>query len=219
MGGGRLLGGESASISRSLEIVSEVVPIPTTSNRILKRVTFPLMDADGAGGARIDCESWAVPKVLSMVLVPVKELPSNQGRPPWSNSNANRILGFQDRVTSKPLIFEGPPCTYTISAVNPPPLKVQQELPLVNCGLSETNGKSCVPNRNWSGEPAQEQLESSVGMPAFPDANEPSGPKYPVAFCIASLLPYPQSIPRSPPAEISCATAGAVESPNVPLTS
>ena len=49
----RLLGVTFGSITKSFEIVRPVLPIPTTSKRILKRVTLPEIVAVGAGGERI----------------------------------------------------------------------------------------------------------------------------------------------------------------------
>ena len=108
-------------MTRSLEIVRPVLPIPTTSKRILKSVTLPAIVAVGAGGDRIAWESSALPAVLSITLVGVKLLPPAKGRPPWSNSTPLRIFVFQETVMSKPLITVVEFWTNTTSAVNPPP--------------------------------------------------------------------------------------------------
>ena len=129
-------------MTRSLEIVRPVLPIPTTSKRILKRVTLPEIVAVGAGGERIAWESSALPAVLSMVLVGVKLLPPAKGRPPWSNSTADRIFVFQETVISKPLITVVEFWINTTSAVKPPPREgaAQQPGPIATVGLSETRG-------------------------------------------------------------------------------
>ena len=78
----KLLGVTFGSITKSLEIVSPVLPMPITSKRILKRVTLPGSVATGAGGDRMACESSALPRVLSMMLVALKLLAPKKGRPP-----------------------------------------------------------------------------------------------------------------------------------------
>ena len=65
-----------------MEIVRPVLPIPTTSKRIRKRVMSPERVAVGDGGERIAWESSALPAVLSIMLVGVKLFAPKNGRPP-----------------------------------------------------------------------------------------------------------------------------------------
>ena len=103
---GRLLGVRLVSIKLSCEIDRVVVPIPTTSNLILKRVTLSAL-----GGDVRAWDSSAVPRELSMRCDARNELAPEKGRPDSSNSTAFRIFGSQETVISKPLTTEVPPST------------------------------------------------------------------------------------------------------------